>query len=163
MIEWTTEKRKLSALLPWEKNPRALTNKQAEDITDSLRKFGIADPVIVNTDDMIIGGHQRSRMLKMMLEFGENAVVDVRVPSRTLSEEEVAELNVRLNKNTGEWDFDVLANEFDLSDLISWGFEEWEFGIDTKDAPEDFDEVDESLETEYCCPKCGYEWSGKPK
>jgi len=41
-----------------------------------------------------------------------------------LSEKEVEELNIRLNKNTGSWDFDILANEFELPDLFEWGFSE---------------------------------------
>jgi hypothetical protein len=130
MIQWTTEQRRLADLLPWDRNPRRLTNKQAEDITASLRKFGIADPVIINTDDTIIGGHQRSRMLKMMMEYGGESFVDVRVPDRTLNDDEVAELNVRLNKNTGEFDFEILANEFEMADLLEWGFEAWEFDVD---------------------------------
>jgi hypothetical protein len=39
------------------------------------------------------------------------------------------ELNVRLNKNSGEWDWDKLANEFDMSDLVNWGFDPEAFGV----------------------------------
>jgi hypothetical protein len=55
--------------------------------------------------------------------------IDVRVPERKLTDEEVKELNVRLNRNVAEWDFDVLANEFDLDELRDWGFDEKELRI----------------------------------
>jgi hypothetical protein len=58
--------------------------------------------------------------------------VDVRVASRELSEKEREKLTVFLHKGAaGEWDFDVLANEFEVDDLLDWGFKEFELGIDT--------------------------------
>jgi len=77
-----------------------------------------------------------------------------------LSEKEVEELNIRLNKNTGSWDFDVLANEFELPDLVEWGFEPFELGINNEPAPE-FKEYDESVadDVEFIeCPNCGHKW-----
>ena len=43
------------------------------------------------------------------------------------------ELNVRLNKNTGDWDFDILGNLFELDNLLEWGFDDEEFLIDLED------------------------------
>ena len=51
------------------------------------------------------------------------------MPDRTLNNAEIEELNIRLNKNTGDWDFDILANEWDVENLIDWGFDAEEFGI----------------------------------
>ena len=48
--------------------------------------------------------------------------MDVYVPDTPLTEEEVQELNIRLNKNVGNWDFDVLGNSWDPNDLVDWGF-----------------------------------------
>jgi hypothetical protein len=64
-----------------------------------------------------------------MLEMGIEEA-DVAYPDVLLTEKQVEELNVRLNRNSGEWDYDILANSFDLSELVSWGFEAAEFGID---------------------------------
>jgi len=128
-IKWTTEKRRAGGLVPWDRNPRTMTQKQAEQLEESLQRFGLADPIIINTDNTIIGGHMRDRILLLMEEYGPNAEVDVRVPDRELTEDEVAELNVRLNKSGGTWDMDALANEFDLNDLMDWGFEDWELGM----------------------------------
>ena len=60
-ITWHNEKRAIRDLIPYEVNPRQITNKQAKDLKASLAKFGIADPIIINTDNMIIGGHQRKK------------------------------------------------------------------------------------------------------
>ena len=141
MINWKTEKRKLNELRPWERNPRQATEKQWQDLERSLEKFSLADPLIINKDNTIIGGHFRWKVLK---EKGIEEV-DVRVPDRQLSEKEVEELNVRLNKNLGEWDYDLLANfDEDLLKGIGFGDEELDeiFGIETAD---EFD-VEEELE-----------------
>jgi hypothetical protein len=127
-ITWTTKTVRLSELIEWEKNPRQLSKHDGEHLQISLDKFGQADPLVVNADGKsLIGGHQRRRVL--LAEHGGDFEVDVRVPSRLLDEREAAELNVRLNKNAGEFDFDLLANNFDVPDLVDWGFELGDLGI----------------------------------
>jgi len=117
-ITWSNEKRKISDINPAQYNPRQLTEKHAKDLNTSLERFNLADPIIINADNTIIGGHQRINILKQrgMTE------VDVRVPSRQLTEHEEKELNLRLNKNLGEWDFDLLAG-FDKEMLLDVGFD----------------------------------------
>lgn len=134
-ITWKTERRKISKLTGAEYNPRQLTEKQAKDLGESLERFNLADPIIINTNDTIIGGHQRINILR---NRGVEEV-DVRVPSRTLTEEEERELNLRLNKNLGEWDFDKLA-EFDPNMLLTAGFTEEEIAFSFEIEPEDKDE-----------------------
>lgn len=129
-IIWHNERRAIRELIPYEVNPRQITDKQAKDLKASLAKFGIADPIIINTDNMIIGGHQRMKILETLLGYEPDFQIDVRVPDRELSIDEVRELNVRLNKNVAEWDFDTLANEFEVDELLEWGFSEWELHID---------------------------------
>jgi len=117
------EKIKISELNPAEYNPRRMTNKQYEDLKNSLEKFGLVDPIIVNNDNTVIGGHQR---LKIIKELGATEVPTVRL---NLSKEDEKELNIRLNKNTGEFDLDILANNFDMEELKDWGFKEIELGF----------------------------------
>lgn len=118
MLNWKIETRKLSSLRDHSKNPRILSKDQEEHLRASLNKFGLIDKIIINTDGTIIGGHQRKRTLKKM---GVNEI-ECMVPERSLTEKEVEELNIRLNKNTGDWDWDILANQWDFKDLIDWGF-----------------------------------------
>ena len=117
------EKVKIAELNPAEYNPRRMTNKQYEDLKNSLEKFGLVDPIIINADNTVVGGHQR---LRIMRELGAELVPTVRV---NLSKEDERELNIRLNKNSGEFDLDILANNFDVDELKDWGFKDVELGF----------------------------------
>jgi hypothetical protein len=122
-MNWKIERRQLDTITEYPHNPRVITKKGLADLKRSIDKFGLAEPLVINTDGILIGGHARYQVLKSQ----GVTEVDAYVPERELSEEEYRELNVRLNKNiAGEFDFDILANEFDLPDLIEWGFEETE-------------------------------------
>ena len=129
-------KKKIADLIGAEYNPRELTEKQHSDLTDSLKRFGIVDPVLVNVhperENIIIGGHQRT---KVWGELG-NKEIDCVELKLTLDQEK--ELNIRLNKNTGQFDMDMLANHFDQESLVDWGFEAYEVEFST-------DELDYSI------------------
>jgi len=119
---------KLKELKPAEYNPRAMTEKEAKDLRNSLDKFGMVEPIIVNMakgrENVIIGGHQRYFLLK---EMGKETIPVVYVNLPNLKDEQ--ELNLRLNKNNGHWDFDMLANTFDVDKLLELGFGEYELGL----------------------------------
>jgi len=140
-LVWHNEKRKISELKPFEGNPRKAGEKEVKDLDKSLERFSLADPLVINTDNTVIGGNFRLSRLK---EKGIEEV-DVRAPNRTLTREEAEELNLRLNKNLGSWDNDVLANfSEDLLKDVGWSSEELDeiFGLDIA---EDFD-VEKELE-----------------
>ncbi len=126
----------INNLNPAEYNPRQISNKQYEDLKASMEKFGCVDPIIININperlNVVVGGHQRLRILR---ELGAEKVPTVSV---NLSEEDERELNVRLNKNGGEWDIDLLSN-FDVVDLKEWGFKEIELGFNIDKIDEDKD------------------------
>ena len=126
----------INSLNPAEYNPRQISNKQYEDLKASMEKFGCVDPIIININpersNVVVGGHQRLRILR---ELGAEKVPTVSV---NLSEEDERELNVRLNKNTGQWDMDLLS-EFDIVDLKEWGFKDIEFGFNIDKIDEDKD------------------------
>ena len=146
-MEWKLEKRKIKDLKEFAKNPRSITKHQMKEIKKSLDKFGLCEPIVINTDDLIIGGHLRVRALPSL---GKREV-DVYVPDITLTEKEVEELNIRLNRNRGDWDFDMLANTWEADDLLNWGFAEYELQIDLPD-----DEVSEKkVKEDKTCPHCG--------
>ena len=110
----------INCLISAEYNPRQLKKEQYQNIKDSLQRFGFVDPVIINKNkdrkNIIIGGHQRVKVAKD-LDYKEIPCLELDL---TLDKEK--ELNIRLNKNVGEWDYDVLANLFDFNDLMDWGF-----------------------------------------
>lgn len=117
--EMRMERRMLSELRPAEYNPRkALTpeDKEYQDIKHSIEKFGYVDPIIINSDGTVIGGHQRLTVLTDMgYETADVVVVD-------LDKNDEKALNIALNKITGEWDevklkdllLDLDFNEYDL-------------------------------------------------
>ena len=133
----------LSKLKPATYNPRQITKKQVKHLKESIEKFGIIDPLIINSDYTIIGGHQRFAILN---EASKR--VDWEDPPKVpcvildLSKEDERELNIRLNKSGGEWDMDILANEFDIEELKEWGFKDIEFGFN-------IDKIEEDKEDEY--------------
>lgn len=131
-MRWAVEKRNIKSLTINPKNPRRMTKDQASHLKESISKFGMCEPIVINTDGTVIGGHQRLSTLKKL----GHKEVDVYVPEAKLSEEEASELNIRLNRNTGEWDFDILANNWDASDLVQWGFTTQELHIEMVNSEE---------------------------
>lgn len=127
-ITWHIETRKISDLRANPKNPRQLGKNEAVQLQKSMEKFGVAEPVSINVDGMIIGGHQRVRTLRKMKE----KEVDVYVPSRLLTQDEADELCIRLNKARGDWDYDVLANSWEEDKLLVWGWDIDELHGDVK-------------------------------
>jgi len=122
-LVWHNEKRRVGDLVPHPFNPRQMTEKKANDLRRSLVKFGYVEPVALNPDGSIIGGHQRINVMLAVKLVVPDDQLDVRVPNRPLTIPERDELLVRLNLNNGDWDDDILANHFDQADLLEWGFE----------------------------------------
>jgi DNA modification methylase len=134
--------RPISSLNPAEYNPRKHTKEQAEQLKKSVERFGFVDPVICNSakgrENVIIGGHFRFEIAK---ELGMTDVPVVFVDIPDIEKEK--ELNLRLNKNTGEFDFEKLkALDFDV--LLDVGFDQKElddiWNSKLKQGKFDFDE-----------------------
>ena len=145
--------REINSLIFAEYNPRQLTKDQYQNLKDSISRFGLVDPIIVNSNkdrkNIIVGGHQRVKVAKDMdIEFVPVLEVD-------LTYEKERELNIRLNKNTGEWDTDILANMFDIDELQDWGFDDIDLKIDDIDLDEEEKpKKDNMIE----CPECNFKF-----
>jgi len=128
----------ITALNPAPYNPRKHTKEQMEQLTESIRRFGVVDPIIANRapgrENVLIGGHMRLEAMKV-LKYTEAPVVYVDIADP----EKEKELNLRLNKNTGEFDLLLLA-EFDETLLEGIGFssEELDEIFPTEETPEQF-------------------------
>ena len=119
----------ISVLKPAEYNPRKKLkkgDKEYKKILDSIEEFGFADPLVVNADMTIIGGHQR---LTVAQDLGYTevpcAVVDI---DKTREKA----LNIALNKITGQWDDHLLAEL--LEDIANSG--DFDIGKTGFDPPE---------------------------
>jgi ParB-like chromosome segregation protein Spo0J len=117
------EKIEINKLQPASYNPRQISTKQYKDLKESIEKFDLVDPIIINKDMTVIGGHQRLKVCKDLKHTEIDCVV------LDLTKEEEKELNIRLNKSGGEFDLDILANEFEIEELKDWGFKEIELGL----------------------------------
>jgi DNA modification methylase len=122
-----------------EYNPRKHSKEQTDQLKESIKRFGLVDPAICNSTperkNIIIGGHFRVEAAK---ELGMATVPVVYVQITDLVKEK--ELNLRLNKNTGEFDLDLLA-EFDEAFLADVGFDSQDLDdiFPAEDNPEQFD------------------------
>ena len=155
-LTWKMERRALSTLRPFEQNPRRIMEKPLADLTKSISKFGLAEPLVIQPDGLLIGGHARYQVL---LAQGVKEA-DCYVPDRALSQKDMIELNVRLNKNVaGEWDFDALANleGVDVDDLVHYGFTTEELGVFAPVGADEQGRLDEKKPV--TCPKCGHEFT----
>jgi len=151
---------KISDLKPAKYNPRKISEKQLQDIQNSLKEFGFVDPVIANKDFTIIGGHQR---IKAWSALGYDTVP---VFFMDLDKRKEKELNVRLNKNTGEFDFKILLDEFTTDDLLNYGFEAFELDLQLDDLDGQLELPDDVVTAEnkeenknekfVVCPECGF-------
>ena len=154
-LSWSTVKMKIGDLVEWDKNPVKLSDKEAADIARSLDKFGLVIPFVANAplEDGkadLIDGHQRKKVHFANLNGGDAVEVDVRIPSRPLSEKEREELVIRLRKNTGEFDT-ALLQSFEATDLAEWGFTAKElneigFANESMDAEPQIDRAEELRE-----------------
>lgn len=120
-------------------NPRFWSKDAKTQLTESIKRYGLVDPIIVNSapnrKDIVIGGHFRLAMAK---ELGINEVPVVYLDIPDIQKEK--ELNLRLNRNLGEFDWDLLANfgeEF-LSD-VGFSSEELDEIFEVEDTSEMFD------------------------
>jgi len=129
----------IADLKPTDYNPRKWDKTAEANLGESMKEFGLVDPIIVNGAEnrrnIVIGGHFRLHVAKS-LGYQEMPVVYINLPD--IDKEK--ELNLRLNKNTGEWDYDLLA-EFDESFLANVGFssEDMDNIFEVEDEPEQFD------------------------
>lgn len=126
----------ISSLKKADYNPRKMTTKQEADLTESLKRFGLVDPLLVNSykgrENVVIGGHMRLDIASK-LKLTEVPVVFV-----SLNPDKEKELNLRLNRNTGEWDYELLKS-FNIDLLMDTGFDEvdlsniWDLELETED------------------------------
>ena len=139
-IQWRTETRRVCDLIPYEKNPRKISEEQAAQLQKSFEKFNYVELVAINTDNVIIAGHRRVET-SLALGRGEEEI-EVRVPSRTLTTPEFEEYLLRSNQNGGEWDVSLLR-EFDVDLVLESGFtdkelsELWDDVLTIEDEPVD--------------------------
>ena len=130
-------------------NPRVIKDHKFKKLVKSIQEFPKMlklRPIVVNDDLVVLGGNMRLRACK---EAGLKEVYILRASE--LSEEEQNEFIIKDNSSFGEWDWDILANDFDADLLSDWGLDiDLEaFGIEeTPEAKEDDYDIPDEIQTD---------------
>lgn len=118
---WSTQTRVVNDLVPYEKNPRKISDEQLGNLKKSLLKFNLVEIPAIDEDGKIIAGHQRLKVMQLLGRGDEE--IDVRVPNRKLTAEEYEQYLLTSNAVTGDWDLELLKDfEFEL--LQDIGFDQ---------------------------------------
>ena len=121
-ITWEEASIKLSQLKEYANNPRKITREMLDKLASHIKEDGYHQRIIVDNDYTIIGGHQRKKAL-YMAGYDDETTIEVLMPNRKLTPEEIDRLNIRDNLSFGEYDFDVLTERFDQEELLSFGMD----------------------------------------
>ncbi len=144
-----TIKEKIKNLKLAEYNPRRITDKELDNLKNSLKEFGFIQPVVANKDKTVISGHQR---IKAWEALGNDTVPTLLLDINKSKEKA---LNLAMNKIGGDWDFDKLyevINDLRITDDLKFtGFDEKEVSniLDQfieEDIEESTDEIAEKVE-----------------
>ena len=149
------EYRDISTLRKLEGNPRIIKDKQFRTLCESIKTNGDyfeARPCILSDRTgilVIIAGNQRYEAAR---HLGMKSIPTVLLPN--LTEEREREIVIRDNVSLGVFDFDILANEWDETELLSWGVDIPTFADPSEETEEDPAGTSKQIKT---CPHCGEE------
>jgi hypothetical protein len=122
---------KIQEIKPNPNNPRIIKDHKFKQLVKSIQDFPQMlelRPIVIDENNMVLGGNMR---LKACLEAG---LTDVPViHANNLTEEKKKEFIVKDNVGYGEWDFDELANNWDIEELTEWGLEIPNFKVNELD------------------------------
>jgi DNA modification methylase len=125
---------KLSEIKLNPNNPRLIKDDKFKKLVQSIKDFPEMleiRPIVVNKDMIILGGNMRYKAAK------EAGLKDVPVKVVDLTEAQQREFLIKDNTSGGEWDWEVLANEWDAVQLEEWGLDVPGFGTEVLEAEED--------------------------
>lgn len=139
---------KLADIKKLENNPRTISKEDMDRLKESIKKYGIIEwrPFIVSNrtgENIIIAGNMRYEACKSL------GIIDVPVHiMEWLTEEDEKEITIRDNVNNGKWDFDMLANLWDSTELKDWGVDMPEIVPDDTIAVDDAYVIPDDIETD---------------
>lgn len=141
---------KLSDIKANPDNPRVIKDEAFNKLVQSIKDFPkmmALRPMVVDDNLTVLGGNMRLRALR---HLGYKDIPDEWVKRASdLTEEEQKQFIIKDNVSVGDWDWDTLANEWDVQDLKDWGLEmpaDW--GVERVEAKEDDYEIPDEIETD---------------
>jgi DNA modification methylase len=136
---------KISSLKANPDNPRLIKDDKFQKLVKSIKDFPQMLeiwPVVVNDSMMVLGGNMR---LKAALEAGLKEIPVIKASQ--LTEEQQKEFIIKDNVGFGEWDWDTIANEWDVDQVTEWGLDIPDFAL-KQEATEDDYEIPDEIETD---------------
>ena len=133
-------------------NPRWIRSKDFDYLVESIRNFPEMlkiRPIVCNLDHVVLGGNQR---LQVVRELGWK-FVDVEVVD--LTEDQQKEFLIKDNNSSGDWNMDMIANQFDLVQLEDWGMKLPDFAFEADELDFDPDRSETTSEDTKTCQHCG--------
>jgi DNA modification methylase len=127
-------------------NPRIIKDDKFKKLVASIREFPKMleiRPIVVNDDMIVLGGNMR---LKAIKELGLTEAPVIKISD--LTDEQQRQFIIKDNSGFGEWDWNMLANEWDTDELEKWGLDLPDFVQTELEAVEDDFEVNENTETD---------------
>jgi site-specific DNA-methyltransferase (adenine-specific) len=127
-------------------NPRIIKDDKFKKLVHSIKNFPKMleiRPIVVNEDNIVLGGNMR---LRACIEAGLQMIPVIN--AKDLTPEEQKEFIIKDNVGFGEWDFDDLANNWDVEQLNEWGLEIPNFDVEVLEAEEDNFEIPEIIHTD---------------
>ena len=131
-----TEQVNISEVKPNPNNPRIIKDDKFAKLVQSIKDFPKMleiRPIVVNSDMIVLGGNMR---LKACKEAGLKKVHIIK--AEDLTEEQQREFIIKDNVSGGEWDWSMLANEWNSEDLDKWGLDIGGFDLDADKLSEEF-------------------------
>ena len=157
------------------KNARKRTDRSAQLIEESLKRYGAARSIVIDEDNRILAGNGTIEGAKAaginnvrIIETDGDEIIAVKRIGLTENQKVGLALADNRSADLSEWDqqmLHVLSEQHDISTFFSAEDMNAITGdpVDELQPPQDFDEVDDDITTEHRCPSCGYEWSGKSR
>ena len=127
---------KLSEVIPNPNNPRQIKDEKFKKLVESIKNFPemlSLRPIVVNDNMVVLGGNMR---LKACKEAGLKEVPIIKASE--LTDEQQKEFIIKDNVGFGEWDWDQLANEWDVEQLTDWGLDSIGFDLNADELGTEF-------------------------
>lgn len=133
-------------------NPRVIRSNEFDKLVRSIQDFPemlSIRPIVCNLNHEVLGGNQRLEAIRFL------GIEQIEVDMVDLSEDKQREFLIKDNTQAGNWDMDIIANEFDVSTLEDWGFELPNHVFENDSLDFDPDRSEETKENKQKCECCG--------
>lgn len=146
---WQVKNIKVKDLFPNKKNPRKISKENLKKLKRKIERLGFHNPVKVDEKMNLLGGNKR---VKALLEMGAAELeIPVMIPNRPLTKKEKDEIIITDNVSDGEWDWEILKEEWNMEELKDWGLE-WDLPNDEPEEKKPTDAEYSSLQENFLIP-----------